>query len=69
MATRWHAPRYLNREMKALLLYNIKAGKGRIARRIARIVAIFEEHGIALQPRQISFTENPMWLTACSQRA
>ena len=59
MATRLYVPRYLSNRMKALLLYNIKAGKGRIARRIARIVAIFEEHGIALQPRQISFTENP----------
>lgn len=45
--------------MKALLLYNTKAGKGRIVRRIERIVAIFAEKGIELQPKELLFTENP----------
>lgn len=45
--------------MKALLLYNSKAGKGHIARHLTRIVEIFREHEIAICPKEIIFGENP----------
>lgn len=47
------------RSMKALLLYNIKAGKGKIAKRVDRLVEIFAESGIALRPKLIEFGCNP----------
>lgn len=45
--------------MKALLLYNTQAGKGRIKRHIATIVAIFKEAGIELCHKHIDFKKNP----------
>lgn len=45
--------------MKALLLYNTQAGKGRIKRHIATIVAIFKEAGIELCHKHIDFNKNP----------
>lgn len=45
--------------MKALLLYNTKAGKGRIEGRIGSIVKIFHDAAIELRPKHLSFEHNP----------
>lgn len=45
--------------MKALLLYNTQAGRGRITRRLNAIVAIFQKAGIAICPKTIEFDKNP----------
>ena len=45
--------------MKALLLYNPQAGKGRVARHVAKIVEIFREQNIELRAKEIHFNENP----------
>lgn len=45
--------------MKALLLYNTKAGKGHISRHVTKIVEIFRKKDIDLRPKEISFNENP----------
>ena len=44
---------------RAILLYNSYAGRGRVANRIADIVAIFARAGYALQPLEIRFDDNP----------
>lgn len=45
--------------MKALLLYNNKAGKGRIKRHITKIIDIFQERDIDIIPKEIDFNVNP----------
>lgn len=45
--------------MRGLLLYNNKAGKGRIARHLDNIVAIFRDADIELRPKVIEFDKNP----------
>ena len=45
--------------MKGLLIYNVNAGKGHIARRVEDIVAIFRKEGIELRPKLINFGVNP----------
>ena len=58
--TAWSVPRSLrSKRMKALLLYNNKAGKGRIARHVSRITEIFRERDIDIRPKAINFDENP----------
>ena len=45
--------------MKALLLYNQSAGRGRIAKHVAEIIEIFRASDIDLRPKQIDFSVNP----------
>ena len=45
--------------MRGLLLYNVKAGKGKVAKRLDRIVAEFTKEGIEIQPKLIDFVDNP----------
>lgn len=45
--------------MKGLLIYNINAGKGHIARRVEDIVEIFRKAGIELRPKLTNFEVNP----------
>lgn len=45
--------------MKGLILYNIKAGKGKVAKRLERIVAEFTKVGIDVKPKLVDFVENP----------
>lgn len=45
--------------MKALLLYNIKAGKGSIERRVRQLCDIFREQNIDIAAREVVFGENP----------
>ena len=45
--------------MRGLLLYNVKAGKGRVAKRLDRIVAEFTKEGIDIEPKLIDFADNP----------
>lgn len=45
--------------MKGLILYNVKAGKGKVAKRLERIVAEFTKEGIEVTPKLIDFVENP----------
>lgn len=45
--------------MKGLILYNVKAGKGKIAKRLDRIVAEFTNAGIKATPKLIDFVDNP----------
>ncbi len=45
--------------MKGLLIYNINAGKGNIARRVNDIIDIFRESGIELRSKLINFSVNP----------
>lgn len=45
--------------MKGLILYNIKAGKGKVAKRLDRIVAEFTKEGIEVEPKIIDFVNNP----------
>ena len=44
---------------RAILLYNEKAGRGKIAGKIDTIVKMFADVGCELQPRVISFDKNP----------
>lgn len=44
---------------RAVLLYNAKAGKGKIEKNIDRIVDIFREAGYDMQPLPIRFGTNP----------
>lgn len=46
--------------MRALLLYNEKAGKGRINGRIDDIVKIFHDASIDLRPKHLNFDSNPL---------
>lgn len=43
--------------MKGVFLYNPKSGRGRVARKVEEILAIFGEHGYHLEPRVIRFDE------------
>ena len=45
--------------MKGVILYNVKAGKGKVAKRLDRIVAEFTKEGIEMEPRLIDFKSNP----------
>lgn len=45
--------------MKALLLYNTRSGKGRIARLLSKIVAIFSEAAIEVRTKLLNFEANP----------
>ena len=44
---------------RAILLYNIQAGKGRAEKKLDKIVSIFREHDYEIQPLQIDFSVNP----------
>ena len=44
---------------RAILLYNIQAGKGRAEKKLDKIVSIFREHDYEIQPLQIEFSVNP----------
>lgn len=44
---------------QALFLYNVRSGKGRIARCVERICALFAEYGYELHPQPIDFAVNP----------
>lgn len=44
---------------KAVFLYNVQSGKGRIARNVSRICSIFAESGYAVEPQLIDFNRNP----------
>ncbi|MDE6140809.1 MAG: YegS/Rv2252/BmrU family lipid kinase [Alistipes sp.] len=44
---------------QAILLYNVKAGKGKIARNVDRLTAIFREAGYDIRPKLIEFGKNP----------
>lgn len=44
---------------KAVFLYNVQSGKGRIARNVERICAIFTENGYDVLPQLIDFSRNP----------
>lgn len=43
----------------ALLLYNVKAGKGKIARNVEGLIGIFRQAGYDIRPKLIVFGENP----------
>lgn len=45
--------------MKAILLYNVKAGKGRIERHLKAIVEIFRQAEIEIRPQLLDFEHNP----------
>lgn len=45
--------------MKGLILYNVQAGKGKVAKRLERIVAVFRDAGIDVEPQIIEFGKNP----------
>lgn len=45
--------------MKAILLYNTQAGKGRVARHLDKMVEIFRVANIDICPKIIDFTKNP----------
>lgn len=44
---------------QALLLYNVKAGKGKIARNVDRLTEIFRQAGYDIRPKLIEFGKNP----------
>lgn len=44
---------------KAVFLYNVRSGKGRIARNVGRICAVFAEYGYDIRPQEIDFSANP----------
>ena len=46
-------------EKRALILYNVRAGRGRIYRKIDTIEAIFAEAGYVVVPKLLKFGENP----------
>lgn len=43
----------------AILIYNTKAGRGKIGRNVDHILAIFRNAGYDMRPRLIAFGENP----------
>ncbi len=45
--------------MKAILLFNTQAGKGRIGRHIEAIVEIFRRANIDIHPKRLDFERNP----------
>lgn len=45
--------------MKAILLFNTQAGKGRIGRHIEAIVEIFRRADIDIRPKRLDFERNP----------
>jgi YegS/Rv2252/BmrU family lipid kinase len=45
--------------MRALLLYNSRAGRGRIVGHIEEIIALFASHGITLKAKELSFDADP----------
>lgn len=45
--------------MKAILLYNTQAGKGRVARHLDKMVEIFRAANIDICPKIIDFAKNP----------
>lgn len=45
--------------MKAILLFNTRAGKGRIGRHIEAIVEIFRRADIDIHPKRLDFERNP----------
>lgn len=45
--------------MKAILLFNTQAGKGRIERHIEAIVEIFRQAEIDIRPKRLDFERNP----------
>lgn len=45
--------------MRALLLYNSRAGRGRIVRHLNKIVSIFKQSDIDIKPQAIDFGVNP----------
>lgn len=45
--------------MKAILLFNTQAGKGRIGRHIEAIVEIFRRADIDIHPKRLDFARNP----------
>lgn len=45
--------------MKALLLYNSRAGRGRIVDHIDEIIELFDSHGISLKAKELQFDSNP----------
>lgn len=47
------------KEMKAILLFNTQAGKGRIERHIEAIVEIFRQAEIDIRPKRLDFERNP----------
>ncbi len=44
---------------RALFIYNPQSGRGRIARRVEALVALFAEYDYTLIPHPINFAENP----------
>ena len=44
---------------KALLLYNVKAGRGKIARNVDRLLDIFRQAGYDIHAKLIEFGKNP----------
>ena len=44
---------------QAAFLYNDRSGRGKIARRLEAILAVFREHGYAIEPLPIDFDANP----------
>ena len=44
---------------QAILLYNVKAGKGKIARNVDSLTAIFRQAGYDIKPKLIEFGKNP----------
>ena len=44
---------------KSLLLYNVKAGRGKIARNVDALTEIFRQAGYDIRPKLIEFGQNP----------
>lgn len=44
---------------QAVFLYNVQSGKGRIARNVEKICAVFSGYGYAIRPQLIDFSSNP----------
>ena len=44
---------------RAILLYNVQAGKGRAEKKVDKIVSIFRDNGYELKPVVIDFSVNP----------
>lgn len=45
--------------MRGVILYNVKAGRGKVAKRLDRIIAEFTKEGFEMEPRLIDFQSNP----------
>ncbi len=48
---------------KSLLLYNVKAGRGKIARNVDALTEIFRQAGYDIRPKLIEFGQNPSTAT------